>query len=100
MPGCRFIFNVSFEPLVDDRSVRLAPTPHRRVVDDEAPFAHELFDVTQAQGKPQIPANTSDDNVWLKVAVHGRGPVCSASFRYLKDLASCFATFRKPTWSG
>src|SRR5215831_189914 len=94
MPGGRFVFHVSFEPLVDDRSVRLAPTPHRRVVDDEAPFPHEFFDITQAQGKPQIPANTGDDHFWLKVASTEEERFALLPFSYLKDLGGCFATLR------
>jgi hypothetical protein len=98
MPGCRFIFHISFEPLVDDRSVRLAPTPHRRVVDDEAPFPHEFFDITQAQGKPQIPANTGDDNFWLKVASTEEGRSVLLHSVTLKTLPAALQHFAESSY--
>src|SRR5262249_43659106 len=68
MPGCRFIFDLSSESLIDERTVLQTPPPHRCVVDVEAALRHQLFNVPQAQRKPQIPTDAGGDDLWLKMA--------------------------------
>jgi len=62
MLGRGFVFHFSFEAPVDDRTVPLAPTPHRRMIDNEAALRHLLLDITQAQRKQKVPADTRDDD--------------------------------------
>ena len=48
--------------------VALHPTPDRDVIDVEVPLGHEFFQVPEAESKPEIPADTQDDDLGFKMS--------------------------------
>jgi len=72
-------------PLTASPTVALSQRS-RHVVDIRAALGHELFDVTQAQGEPQIPTNTSEDDFGLKVASREEGGLARIHSATLKSL--------------
>ena len=60
----------------------LMVSKYGRMIDGDASFPHELFDIAIAQGVAQIPPHGTEDDVGLKVApfewsgiTHGKSPV-------------------------
>ena len=53
---------------VEFRRVTLHPTPDRDVIDGEVPLGHDLFQISEAEPKPPIPAYTQDDDLGFKMS--------------------------------
>jgi hypothetical protein len=68
--------------LVELRGIPLDPPKHRGVIDGDAAFPQQLFDITVAQGIAEIPPHGADDDLRSKVTPfeewglgHERSPV-------------------------
>src|SRR5215467_939668 len=67
VPGGRFRFQVSAQPPVYFRSVSLNPTPDGGVIHRQTALRHQLLNIPQTQGKPEVPAHARDNNDRLKL---------------------------------
>jgi len=68
MPRRAFRFQLSFQPLVDDRRVFLRPAPNCRMVNCQTTLGHQFLDFPETERKPKIPTHTRDDDLRLKMA--------------------------------
>src|SRR5262249_38399351 len=57
MPGGRFRFEVSAQPPVYFRPVSLNPTPDGSVIHCQTALRHQLLNIPQTEGKPEVPAH-------------------------------------------
>jgi hypothetical protein len=69
-------------PLVELRRVVLHPPKHGGVIDGDASFPHQFFDIPVTQGITEIPPHATHDELTRKVTpfeewglVHERSPV-------------------------
>jgi hypothetical protein len=64
------------------RGVALHPAKHGRMIDGDASFAQELFDITVAEGIAEVPPHRAQDDLGFKVTpfeqgwiIQGRSPM-------------------------
>jgi hypothetical protein len=69
-------------PLVELRRIALGPALYGRMSDGDSALPREFFDITIAQGGPQLPPYRTEDDVDFKEApfaqgrfAHGRSPM-------------------------
>ena len=56
-PGAIWATQLTANPLIQNRCVTLDPLPNGDVVDGETALSYHFFQVSIAEGVPQIPAN-------------------------------------------
>ena len=49
------------------RAHSVAPAPDRDVIDGEIPLRHHLFEISETEPKPKIPADTQNDDLGFKM---------------------------------
>src|SRR5262247_4428509 len=55
-------------PFVEFGGIALDPAKYGRMIDGDASFPQELFDIAIAQSIPEVPADRTEDDISLKVA--------------------------------
>ena len=48
--------------------IALHPAPDRDVIDGEIPLRHHFFEISEAKSKPEIPADTQNDDLSFKMS--------------------------------
>ena len=67
-PGGARPFQFGPHPPVEFGSVALHPAPNRRVIDAQASFCHEFFQITIAERETEIPADAKGDHLIREVS--------------------------------
>jgi hypothetical protein len=66
-PGVVAGFEVRLTAFLQFGSVALHPAPNRRVIDAQASFCHQLFQITIAERETEIPADAKGDDLIREV---------------------------------
>ena len=67
MPRGKFWFDVSPQPPLYFRCIPLHPTPDGGLVHRQAAFRHQLFQISQTEGKLAVPTHAGHDNDRFKL---------------------------------
>jgi hypothetical protein len=62
-------FQLRSTPFIEFGGIALDPAKYGGMIDGDASFAQELFDITITQSIPEVPADRAEDDVSLKVAL-------------------------------
>ncbi len=81
------------------RCIALHPAPDRDMVDGKVAFDHHLFQVSEAQPKPEIPTDTQNDDFGFKMSSFElRWPIPVHEPQAYQNALPTFNTSRGSTW--